>query len=476
MNPSDGELVDRARAGDASAFHELVRRHRSMARSAAVHLVGRPDAVDDLVQEGFLQAWTSLGRLADGDRFRGWLYGILLNLSRRWLVTRESPLDDYWEGDPVDPFASIEARWLVREAVRQLPPGSREAVVLYYFDDLTVEQVAASLGLSASAVKLRLHRGRLQLRGRLAEEFPRRQRRPAMTPVRIAMIVPAAPRLLVVLHDEDGGRILPLWLPPRAMVGKAAGLAARVLAATGTALEAVHVAGPEKAELRLRTGDGTTTLPVEVAEGLALAHRWGCPVLVGEELIGERGVSLRGTSIEEAVAALTREAGLPAPAVRAAEPRVAEPRNMDFSEGLRFWDLRGSFLHDTGGAHWRDYSCEAHGGEAWLRSAVERPLGFADLRQAVLAEPYHGRRVRLRALVRGTGGGAALYLRIVGEDRTGGPEAGRLTSAPEDEGGWERLVVETEVPPDAVFLLFGVTLRGEGAVGVREADFGTVTS
>ncbi|MEW9533630.1 RNA polymerase sigma factor [Microbispora sp. NPDC049125] len=54
-----------------------------MARSLALHLARDAGSAEDLAQEGFLQAWTSLGRLKDGERFRSRLYGIPLNLSRR---------------------------------------------------------------------------------------------------------------------------------------------------------------------------------------------------------------------------------------------------------------------------------------------------------------------------------------------------------------------------------------------------------
>ncbi len=67
----DGDLVRLARAGDPVAFRLLVERHQPMARARASRLC-RPDEVDDVVQESFLQAFATLDRLRDADRFAGW--------------------------------------------------------------------------------------------------------------------------------------------------------------------------------------------------------------------------------------------------------------------------------------------------------------------------------------------------------------------------------------------------------------------
>jgi hypothetical protein len=285
-----------------------------------------------------------------------------------------------------------------------------------------------------------------------------------MIPVRIAMIVPAAPRLLLMLHDQQGDRVLPIWLDAPEMLGRSTRLAGRILAGTGASLEAVELTSAEGARLRLRGPAGDQFIDVRLAEGLALAHRQRCPILLPED---DRLLPAAG-SVEKAAEEAVRRAGVPAAsAALRREDRVADPRNLDFSDGLRYWDLRGSFLHDPSGAHWHDYTCGAGDGVARLASAVDRPLGFADLRQAVLAGPRQGSRVRLAAEVRSTGGDAALYLRIVDPDRSRGAEDHQHTAVPASGGEWQPLVVEAPVPDDAVFLLFGVTVSGPGSVEMR---------
>ncbi|MGH3152572.1 MAG: RNA polymerase sigma factor [Streptosporangiaceae bacterium] len=82
MDICDGDLVRRARAGDAAAFRLLVERHSPSARARAARLCGRADDVDDIVQEAFLQAFMALDRLRDPDRFGAWLGGIIRNVHR----------------------------------------------------------------------------------------------------------------------------------------------------------------------------------------------------------------------------------------------------------------------------------------------------------------------------------------------------------------------------------------------------------
>ena len=84
----DGDLVRQARAGDRAAFRLLVERHWASARTRAARLCARPDDVDDVVQEAFLQAFVALDRLRDPDRFGAWLAGIVRNVHVRQAAER----------------------------------------------------------------------------------------------------------------------------------------------------------------------------------------------------------------------------------------------------------------------------------------------------------------------------------------------------------------------------------------------------
>src|SRR5579862_6819572 len=176
---SDADLVVLARSGDAEGFRVLVSRHRAMAMSVALHLSGDRQIAEDLVQEATLAAFVSLDRLRDPERFRSWFYGTVVNVTRAWRRRQAGgavPLDD-WDtvrliADPVDAAAQQELRWIMTGALRSLPETSRAVLVLFYYDGLTVKEIATELALTVVAVKSRLHKGRHQLGRLLAAEYP----------------------------------------------------------------------------------------------------------------------------------------------------------------------------------------------------------------------------------------------------------------------------------------------------------------
>src|SRR5215469_14089789 len=158
---SDADLVVLARSGDADAFRVLVSRYRAMAMSVALHLSGDREAAEDLVQEATLAAFVSLGRLRDPDRFRSWFYGTVVNVTRVWRRRQAGRRVTDWDtarliANPADEAAQRELRWIVTGALRCLPEATRTVLVLFYYDGLTVREIAARLGVTAAAVKSRL--------------------------------------------------------------------------------------------------------------------------------------------------------------------------------------------------------------------------------------------------------------------------------------------------------------------------------
>lgn len=86
---TDNELVKLARQGDKDAFGVLAQRYQTIARRFALRLTGNEDAAQDLAQEAMLQAYLSLKNLRDPARFKSWLCGIVLNVSRSYLRDRK---------------------------------------------------------------------------------------------------------------------------------------------------------------------------------------------------------------------------------------------------------------------------------------------------------------------------------------------------------------------------------------------------
>lgn len=180
MTPTDAALVRRVRAGDTEAFRLLVDRHHDDALRYATHLLGDPADAEDAVQETFVRAYRYLASYREQDRFRGWLWRILVNRcrtlaaegARRPHTSDPSVLAHL--ADPGSPEVELDRRVLrqdLAEALRTLPIEQREAVLLHFADGLSYPEMSAATGTGVSALKMRVHRACERLRTILSSRF-----------------------------------------------------------------------------------------------------------------------------------------------------------------------------------------------------------------------------------------------------------------------------------------------------------------
>jgi len=164
-----GRLAQQATGGDLDAFEELIRRLQKRVYGFAYQHLRDSDEANDLAQEIFVKLYRNLGRYDAERPFEPWFWKLAANTSinyRRKRVPRPTEVVE----EAVDEGASLQRHdpSLV-QALAQLDPAYRLPVLLHYYADLSLEQVAESLHVSVAAVKSRLHRARAQLRNSLAE-------------------------------------------------------------------------------------------------------------------------------------------------------------------------------------------------------------------------------------------------------------------------------------------------------------------
>jgi RNA polymerase sigma-70 factor (ECF subfamily) len=176
------DLVTAARDGDRQAFDELVRVTHADTYTLAYRLTGDEEDARDVVQEAYLRAYRGLDRFRGDAQFTTWMYRITANCAATHLGRRgkhrHDELDEaaavpdlHPEHDPQLRADADDLRSRLRVALDDLPPRLRAVVVLRDVYDLPHEAIAAELGISESAAKVRLHRARNKLRDQL---FPRR--------------------------------------------------------------------------------------------------------------------------------------------------------------------------------------------------------------------------------------------------------------------------------------------------------------
>jgi RNA polymerase sigma-70 factor, ECF subfamily len=176
MPPADttaeADLVREARRGGEHAFLAIYQRHRSPVFQFAWRLTGSQAAAEDITQECFLALVR--GAAFDGDRgaLRTYLFGIARNLVLRRLRISEREAEEAANAvaptDVLGDLLAAERSELVARAVARLPILQREAIVLFTFEEMSLEEISKIAGVDAGAVKSRLHRAREALRVALA--------------------------------------------------------------------------------------------------------------------------------------------------------------------------------------------------------------------------------------------------------------------------------------------------------------------
>ncbi len=149
---------------------------RSLTRLARLFVDDR-DAAEDIVQEAFLRLARHADRIETIDRAPAYLRSIVLNLARdhnrRGLVSLRHHAPSGREVDVAvdasDRLVQSEEHRRVLDAVRRLPMRQRDCVTLRYFEELSIEQIALTLGLSVNSVKTHLQRAKVALEHALGE-------------------------------------------------------------------------------------------------------------------------------------------------------------------------------------------------------------------------------------------------------------------------------------------------------------------
>jgi RNA polymerase sigma-70 factor (ECF subfamily) len=178
---SDANLIAQVLAGESGAFDVLVRRYQARARAVAFQRLRKAQDADDVAQDAFIRAYSSLGTLKDRDRFGPWLMRIVSNLALNALRARKSgtagasvSLDEIGEKlglshSPGDSPASSELGRAIRAGIEALPEKQRLALVLFCVEGLPQREVAAALDCSVELVKWNVFQARKKLREMLAE-------------------------------------------------------------------------------------------------------------------------------------------------------------------------------------------------------------------------------------------------------------------------------------------------------------------
>ena len=188
----ESALVARAKAGDTSAFSELVSAYERKIYRLAKNITRHDEDAEDVLQDAFLKAYEHLDRFEGNSKFYTWLVRIAVNEALMKLRKRKTdktvPLDEpvdagedlmqreiaVWDDNPEQQYSGEETKKILEEALDSLKPDLRTVFTLRDIEELSTEETADALGISIAAVKSRLLRARLALREKLTRQFKRK--------------------------------------------------------------------------------------------------------------------------------------------------------------------------------------------------------------------------------------------------------------------------------------------------------------
>ncbi len=515
---TDVELVALTKAGDNDAFGLLIRRYQATANALALRLVRNSGIAQELVQEAMLQAYLSLNHLQDSARFKGWLCGIVANECRNYLrklkpftcsldALVSTPWDDGINGshmvlDPQDIVEKHEAQQEVLAAINKLSARNRQAALLFYYQQLSLQEIATSLGISLVAVKSRLHKGRNELRELLGAAGMESDMNESLSPItwkKRSMIKVNIVKVLVheqisfsmiLLFDEAQQKALPVWLDGRAGEEIRAGFYKETIRGVftfGFVADLLKMIGGNLVEVRMeqvaemmygvvvvRRGKKTQELKARASDVLALAAHTDCPIYATEQVMeGALEIPLPaddGTlSVEQKIASLIGE--LDRQGVRKLREKQPEkPYNLHFEDDLTAWTSAGSHQQEY---VWGIDPAEQYNGARclYLTSKVEEPQASGAVVQWFNSNRYKGRRLRFSAYVKAKQvadrAGLCMSVEGLGGTLMYDDMSERAIRGTQD---WKQYSVVLDVGEESVQILMGIVLYGKGSVWMSNVE------
>lgn len=172
MEINEQRIIRRVLEGDTQAFAPLVHQYQNVVFSICLKLIKDRNDAEEVAQQSFVKAYTALSSFKTNASFSTWLYRIAYNASLDWLKAKKRRFDHTWIEPGSEPHTDLSAdgalldeeqRSMLAKAIDKLDERSQLVILLYYYEDKSVKEIAKVLDLSESNVKVVLLRARRQL-------------------------------------------------------------------------------------------------------------------------------------------------------------------------------------------------------------------------------------------------------------------------------------------------------------------------
>ncbi|HEX9656861.1 MAG TPA: sigma-70 family RNA polymerase sigma factor [Bacteroidota bacterium] len=183
--PSDWDIVQEVRSGDARSFRRLVKMHESQAMTLAVRVLKSREEAEEIVQDAFVRAFRNLHQFRGEAKFGTWLHRIVYNLCMTKVSRRRNdclhqsldepgidlPMADESGSSGLEQLQDRELRQYLTKAVDELPEKLRTVVTLFYVHEMKYNEICTVMDLPEGTVKTYLFRGRAMLRKKFSSSL-----------------------------------------------------------------------------------------------------------------------------------------------------------------------------------------------------------------------------------------------------------------------------------------------------------------
>ncbi len=182
-NENVRHLILAVRNGDQQAYSEVVKLYQRRINALALMIVGDTGGAEDVAQDAFVRAYTHLDRYDENREFYPWLVTITSRLAKNWLrsetrtsvreeMSQSEDIDNNVTPDSLNQIMADESGQELWQSVASLPSGERTATLLYYRQEMKIEDIANAMEVSSGTIKTMLFRARKKLRNSLVENAP----------------------------------------------------------------------------------------------------------------------------------------------------------------------------------------------------------------------------------------------------------------------------------------------------------------
>ncbi|WP_167605537.1 RNA polymerase sigma factor [Maribellus sediminis] len=163
--------IEKVKSGETNAFSYIVEKYKEIVFSIALKVLKNREDAEELAQESFIKAYNSLHTFKGNAKFSTWLYRITYNsciseIRKRkmnFASTSEIEIKDESEELNLDGIPAENRAQVIKQALDQLPEDEYTLVLLYYFEEQSIEDIGKVTGLSESNTKVKLYRARKKL-------------------------------------------------------------------------------------------------------------------------------------------------------------------------------------------------------------------------------------------------------------------------------------------------------------------------